>query len=88
MTAEGAVELVNTLGIEAASQAELFEKLESADPLAPADCASTALPASDRDYCQKVCQVDTGICRYNADTHGPVQSGYFLAQRRLCSLLC
>ena len=67
----GDIELVNSLGIAASTEEELFAKLEGEAALSAADLEPTELPASDRTYSQKVCQLDGTVSRYNADTHGP-----------------
>lgn len=69
---KGEVELVNTLGINAASNEDLFAKIESGS-LTVADLSGehALLPASNAvQYSQHVCKLDEEVARYNADTSG------------------
>lgn len=75
VTAQGKVEVVDTLGVKAGNKEELFRKLEGGT-LTQVDVDSRCtLAASQTTYGQSVCTCHghhgKQISRYNADTHGP-----------------
>ena len=75
VSAQGKVEVVDTLGVRAGDQQDLFRKLEGGR-LTQADVDSRCtLAASQTTYGKSVCSCHgrhgKEISRYNADTHGP-----------------
>lgn len=72
VTASGEVEIVNTLGLEAADEDELLQRVE-AGGLTPADFGAkekNAPASSSAKYSEHVCRLDGEVARFNADTSG------------------